>query len=75
MENDKPIRPEFLTDESWEEYRLYLNQLRKSGVCNMWAGAIYLQDMFSELGRKESKAVLFYWMKTFEKEMEIEQLR
>lgn len=48
-----------------EEWLLYLDDLRESGVTNMYGAGEYLQDEF-ELGRREANQVLSHWMKTFE---------
>ena len=54
-------RPEFCRDEHLE----YLDNLRESGVTNMFGAGAYLRYEFPELGRKESGKILGYWMKTF----------
>jgi len=56
-------RPEVIT----EEMLLYLNDLRESGIINMFGAGIYLQDEFS-LNRQDAKVVLMYWMKNFKAE-------
>jgi len=53
-------RPEVVT----EEILLYLNDLRESGITNMFGAGIYLQDEFG-LNRHEAKDALVYWMKNF----------
>lgn len=47
-----------------EKYFVYLDELRESGVTNMFGAAPYLEDEF-DLDRKEAKAVLVEWMRTF----------
>lgn len=54
-------RPDFVTDEHLE----YLDDLRESGVTNMFGARQYVQGAFPELSEKEAGAVLGYWMKTF----------
>lgn len=54
-------RPDFVKDEHLE----FLDELRESGVCNMFGARPYLADEFEELNQKQSAAVLAYWMKTF----------
>mgnify|MGYP001166297077 CR=1 FL=1 len=49
-----------------EEYFAYLEDLRKSGVTNMFGAAPYLQEMF-DLTEKTSKQVLSEWMRSYEK--------
>jgi len=59
----KDKRPDVCTDEMLE----YLDDLRESGVTNMFGAGSYLEDAFG-LDRREAKDVLQYWMKTFGKE-------
>ncbi len=58
MSKDKP---EALKEEHLE----YLNDLRESGVTNMWGASEYLQRDYSELSSKEANDILLYWMDTF----------
>lgn len=53
-------RPEVVTDEHLE----YLDELRESGVTNMFGAGTYLEDEFG-LTRDEARTVLTYWMNTF----------
>jgi len=46
------------------EYFSYLDELRESGVTNMFGAAPYLQEEFG-LGRYEARDVLSAWMKQF----------
>lgn len=55
------VRPDYVTDEHLE----YLDELRASGACNMFAARPYVSERFPELERCESAGVLGYWMKTF----------
>lgn len=57
---DKPERPDFLDDEHLE----YLDQLRKSGVTNMFGATPYLMDTF-DMSRGNATKALSYWMATF----------
>lgn len=47
------------------EYFDYLNDLRDSGVTNMFGAAPYIQSEF-DLSRSEAKAILLAWMNSFE---------
>ena len=58
----RPHRPASLTDE----HLVYLDELRESGVTNMWGGGTYLQNEF-ELSPDEARDILLYWMDTFGK--------
>ena len=53
-------RPDFVTDE----HLGYLDDLRESGVTNMYGAPPYLQEEFG-MDRTESHAILKYWMDTF----------
>lgn len=53
-------KPDFVTDEHLE----YLDDLRDSGVTNMFGAGAYLRDDF-DMDRKTAGAVLGYWMDTF----------
>lgn len=70
MMKEKPVRPDFVTDEMLE----FLDGLRESGVTNMWGAAPYLEDAFDELrderpslihSSKMAGEALVYWMNTF----------
>ena len=47
-----------------EEYFIYLDVLRESGVINMFGAAPYLQDEF-DLDRAEARKILVEWVETF----------
>ena len=53
--------------EFQEDYFKYLNELRDSGVTNMWGAGPYLEDKFW-LTKQEAKDVLVAWIKSFEEE-------
>jgi len=44
---------------------VFLDNLRESGETNMYGGAMYLQDEYPSLTKKEARAILTYWMTTF----------
>ncbi len=48
----------------------FLDELRASGITNMYGAGPYLQDNFDDLSREEASAILFYWMKTSPREGE-----
>jgi hypothetical protein len=54
-------RPEIVTDEHLE----YLDDLRESGVTNMFGAGAYLREDFPDLSRAEASEILQYWMHTF----------
>ena len=49
------------------KYWIYLENLRKSGVTNMFGAAPYLEKSFG-LSRKEATEILSDWMKHYKKE-------
>ena len=53
-------KPEILEEKHLE----YLDDLRESGITNMFGAGSYLQDAF-DIGRQDSSAILSYWMETF----------
>ena len=54
-----------MSEEKKERMFYFLDDLRESGACNMLASGIYLQEMFG-VNRKEAKAIVLEWMKTFD---------
>lgn len=57
----KRERPQACTDEHLE----YLDELRASGVTNMFGAAPYLKRAFRDLSKSEADAIVLYWMSTF----------
>jgi hypothetical protein len=53
-------RPAIVTDDMLE----YLDELRESGVTNMFGAAPYVEVAFG-LTTNEARSVLSYWMRTF----------
>jgi hypothetical protein len=51
------------------EVFLYLEELRASGVTNMWGATPYLERHF-ELDKKTAKEWLLKWMKSYNKGVE-----
>ena len=51
-----------------EEYFKFLNELRDSGITNMFGAGSFLEDEFPELNRQEAKEVVLEWMSSFDKE-------
>ncbi len=50
--------------ENKEEVFVYLDELRESGVTNMFGAASYIQKEF-DAEKAEAKSLLVEWMKTF----------
>lgn len=55
------VRPDCVTDEHLE----YLDELRESGVTNMFGAGGYLVREFP-LTREQARTVLSYWMDSFD---------
>lgn len=53
-------RPDCVEDE----HLAYLDDLRQSGVTNMWGAGTYVQREFG-VSRKEAQEITLYWMATF----------
>jgi hypothetical protein len=53
-------RPDIVSDE----HLSYLDDLRASGVTNMFGAGAYVESEFG-LTRREAKEVVLYWMATF----------
>lgn len=54
------VKPEALA----EEHLQYLDELRESGVTNMWNAPAYLEADF-DLPERDARDIMLYWMKTF----------
>jgi len=48
-----------------EDYFIYLDILRESGITNMFGAVPYLLEEFPELSEENARKVLKNWMKTF----------
>lgn len=60
--NEKyPIR------EDWEEYYKTLENIRRSGICNMWGASPYLKALYTELSSKEAQEILCNWIHNYDK--------
>jgi len=55
-----------MMSEESRKYFIYLNELRESGITNMFGAAPFLEDEFPELNRQEAKDVLMKWMDSFD---------
>lgn len=49
-------------------YWLYLEDLRRSGVTNMYGAVPYLMDAFPELSKGEAVVILSDWMKNYNRD-------
>lgn len=57
-------RPDYVK----EEHLTFLDDLRESGVTNMYGARSYVLDEFPDLEENIAGDILGYWMKTFGKE-------
>ena len=46
---------------NYESYFLFLDELRKSGLVNMWGSAQNLRQTFTALSKKESIEIFSLW--------------
>lgn len=51
----------------WVEnkYTVFLDDLRESGITNMWGAVPYLTEMYPELTYNKAKGILLEWIRTF----------
>lgn len=49
-----------------EQHLQFLDDLRETGVTNMFGAAPYVTAQFPSLRKGEAEAILKYWMRTFE---------
>ena len=54
-------KPEIVKDEHLK----FLDNLRISGVTNMFGSGKFLCDAYEELSMDEANTIAIYWMKTF----------
>ena len=52
-----------------EDHRQFLNDLRESGIVNMFGSMTYVRDQFG-LSKAEATTIVLEWMKTFRKHNE-----
>lgn len=51
--------------EEWMKYYETLENIRRSGVCNMWGAAPYLKAFYPELGEQKSIDILLSWITNY----------
>lgn len=51
--------------EEYAEYFEFLDELRKSGITNMFGAVPYLMEAFDHLAYDEARDILKAWMETF----------
>lgn len=60
-DTEKPDRPVFVDDEHLE----YLDELRESGTTNMFGASHFIRLNWPELSKRDSQAIVLYWMQAF----------
>lgn len=63
------------TTETEKEILSYLNELRESGVTNMFGAGPYVESEFPDLSKKECRAALMLWMANFNDEGNYETVK
>lgn len=53
--------------EEWEKYYVVLENIRKSGITNMFGAAPYLRVLCPELSSMEAREILSNWMSNYNK--------
>ena len=48
-----------------QEHLEFLDDLRESGITNMYGAGTYLQEEYPLLNKDEAGSIIHYWMKTF----------
>ena len=61
----KSNKPTFLTDERLLACLMFLSEMRKSGVTNMFEIRLKLRRAFPDLTTSQVAEVVAYWMQTF----------
>jgi len=61
------------TDQEKEVFN-FLNELRISGVTNMYGASPYIEDIFS-INESEARKLLILWMENFNEECNYEEIK
>jgi hypothetical protein len=61
LEQPKIERPKFIK----ENYLIFLDDLRKSGITNMFGAVPYIQKGLGIKNYERAKEILIYWMHSF----------
>jgi len=64
MEEKEQVLDIVGTEEKLGEYLEFLDDLRESGVTNMFGAGAYIRGAF-DIARDEASKILTYWMHTF----------
>lgn len=69
--NLKEIKSKF-SDEEWKEFFEYLDDLRISGIVNMYAATPYIEEEF-DVKMPVAREILTLWMETFDSTKSFEE--
>jgi len=64
MEEKEQVLEIVGSEEDLDEYLEYLDDLRDSGVTNMFGAGAYIREAFG-VAKDEANKILTYWMHTF----------
>lgn len=56
--------------KEWMDYYIYLEELRKSGIVNMFGARPYLEEHFN-IDKKLAEKILLSWIKNYDEIIEI----
>ena len=56
-----------MAERETERHYKFLDELRESGITNMYGAAPFLEDEFPELNKQEAQTILGAWMDQFGK--------
>lgn len=48
-----------------DDHKEFLDELRESGITNMFGAAPYLREEFPELTKEDARAIVTQWMDSF----------
>ena len=63
---DKSNKEKHPICEEWIEYYKTLEDIRRTGVVNMWGAAPYLQACYTDMSEQKSRDVLLSWIANYD---------
>jgi len=70
MTKNRPPEPSTRATGITKEYYTFLEDLRESGVTNMFGAGAYLEGAFPDLSSREATDILVAWMEAFREKPE-----
>lgn len=55
-----------MLDKTYKTYFIYLENLRRSGITNMYGAVPYLMEKFPYLTKNKATDILIKWMQTYD---------